>query len=308
MNRREFLTRGGVAAWSLSELETPAAAASRRRRRILLFTKSSGFEHPVIKHGADGSPSLVERTLTEMGKTHGFDVTATKDGGVFTKENVARYDAFFFFTTGDLTQLGTDKNPPMTPEGKAAFLRAVRGGKGFIGAHATTDSFHTQPDPPDRSNRYVTHGQAKVDPYVRMIGAEFIRHGDQQKARMIVADKTFPGMAAAGDGFTMHEEWYSLKEFAPDLRVLLVQDTKGMEGSDYQRPPYPATWARRHGRGRVFYTSMGHREDVWASPVFRSILLGGIRWAVGDARADVTPNLARAAPGHSELPPRSDAG
>ena len=63
-----------------------------------------------------------------------------------------------------------------------------------------------------------------------------------------------------------------------------------MEGIEYQRPPYPATWARMHGQGRVFYTSMGHREDVWTNDTFVSLLLGGLGWAVGNAQADVTPN------------------
>lgn len=76
-----------------------------------------------------------------------------------------------------------------------------------------------------------------------------------------------------------------------------------MEGSDYQRPPYPATWARIHGNGRVFYTSMGHRDDAWANPTFQEILIGGIRWALGDAKADVTPNITNIAPGSWKNPP-----
>ena len=47
-----------------------------------------------------------------------------------------------------------------------------------------------------------------------------------------------------------------------------------MEGPSYKRPPYPSTWARMHGKGRVFYTSMGHREDVWTSPEFQAVLIG----------------------------------
>ncbi len=57
----------------------------------------------------------------------------------------------------------------------------------------------------------------------------------------------------------------------------LVQETNGMKDADYDRPPYPATWARKHGEGRVFYTSMGHREDVWTNPIFESILIGGLK-------------------------------
>lgn len=309
MNRRDLFKRAGVAAAGLGLSQFPlgwASAAGQPRRKILFFTKSSGFEHPVIKR-VGGQPSYVEKILGDLGTRHGFDVTATKDGSVFTPENIAQYDAFFFYTTGDLTQAGTDKNPPMTRQGKAAFLEAVRSGKGFIGTHSATDTFHTQPDPPDRSNRFVLHGD-RVDPYVAMIGAEFIRHGPQQVATMHVVDNRFPGMEKLnlqpGSSFQMMEEWYSMKDFRPDLHVLLVQETKGMQGSDYQRAPYPATWARRHGQGRVFYTSMGHREDVWTNLIFQSVLLGGLAWAVGNVDANVTPNIEQAAPGYRELPPR----
>ena len=69
-----------------------------------------------------------------------------------------------------------------------------------------------------------------------------------------------------------------------------------MKGNDYARPTYPATWVRRHEKGRVFYTSMGHREDIWTNPIFQDILTGGVTCALGDAPADVTPNLTQVAP------------
>ena len=54
-----------------------------------------------------------------------------------------------------------------------------------------------------------------------------------------------------------------------------------MKGEDYQRPNFPATWARMHGKGRVFYTSLGHRDDVWTNPVFQNLLVGALSWATG---------------------------
>ena len=110
-----------------------------------------------------------------------------------------------------------------------------------------------------------------------------------------------------------------MTNFAPDLHVLLVLDPATMRdpnanGKDwppagwdtpYQRPPYPVTWARREGQGRVFYTAMGHSEQTWRSALFQEILFGGIAWVLGRADADVTPNLARVAPRAAELPPVS---
>ena len=103
-------------------------------------------------------------------------------------------------------------------------------------------------------------------------------------------------MQGLGDGFEMFEEWYVLDNFAKDLHVILMQETKGMQGEMYQRPPYPATWARMHGKGRVFYTSLGHREDVWTNPIFQKIILGGLSWALGRIHADTTTNIARLRP------------
>src|SRR5262249_47050920 len=114
-------------------------------------------------------------------------------------------------------------------------------------------------------------------------------------------DDKFPGAQDLKD-FQLLEEWYSLKNFSPDLHVILVQDTQGMRNFDYERPSFPATWARKHEKGRVFYTSMGHREDVWESRLFQQLLLGALQWAFGDVEADVTPNLKTAAPHADELP------
>ena len=70
----------------------------------------------------------------------------------------------------------------------------------------------------------------------------------------------------------------------------------------YKRPPYPSTWARLHGKGRVFYTSMGHREDVWENKMFHSLIIGGMFWALGKLEADVTPNITTATPKYMTMP------
>ena len=119
---------------------------------------------------------------------------------------------------------------------------------------------------------------------------------------MTVVDPKFPGAGSLGHGFKMNEEWYSLKNFADDLHVLLVNETKGMHDKCYDRPPYPASWIRNYGKGRVFYTSMGHREDVWTNPIFQSILVGGIEWASGKVEADVAANISQVTPGANVLP------
>ena len=134
-----------------------------------------------------------------------------------------------------------------------------------------------------------------------MVGGEFVSHGEQQKARMKVVDAAFPGLEKLGEGFELHEEWYALKHFAPDLHVLLVQETEGMKGDMYQRPPFPATWARQHGQGNVFYTSLGHREDVWTNPLFEQIIVGALRWATGQVQVEIAAQHGAGNPGGQHI-------
>ena len=274
-------------------------------KSLLVFTKSSGFEHEVVKQ-VDGKPSIAENAVTDICKKHGYDVHCTKDGRIFDSPDLAKFQAIFFFTTGDLTQPGTDKNPPMTPQGKQKFLDAIHGGTGFVGSHAAADTFHTPPDnPPDLSNRYVAHGD-NSDPYLRMLGGEFIVHGSSprlQTTKIVIDDAKFPGLEGVKSPVAFTEEWYSLKDFAPDLHVIATLDTEGMTGECYQRPPYPMTWARMYGQGRVFYTAIGDRPENWREPFFLNLLDGGIRFAMRDANADLSQNLKAAAPGYAVIPP-----
>jgi uncharacterized protein len=283
-----------------------ADASSGPRKKVLFFSKSSGFEHDAIKTLENPKFGYAFRVLKELGDKHNIEFTFSKDGSLFSKDYLAQFDAIFFYTTGDLTLAKNsptqgDGNPPMTAAGKQALLDAVAAGKGFVGTHSAADTFHTPANKDHGPARYEPEGD-KADPYGKMLGGSFIKHDAQQKAHLIVADAKFPGVKSVPSDFAPNEEWYSLKNFAPDLHVILVQDTNTMDGPSYKRAPYPSTWARLHGKGRVFYTSMGHREDVWTNPVFQDVLMGGLNWALGRVKADVTPNLAKVAPEANVLP------
>jgi type 1 glutamine amidotransferase len=257
-------------------------------KRILFFTKSQRTEHSVIKRAGD-KPSFAETVLAELAAKNDWDITTTKDGTIFTAENMAKYDALLFYSNGTLTEKAVDGSPPMTAEGKDLLLETVRNGKPFIAVHTALTTFN--------------RGTGKVDPYLEMLGGEGISHNAQQKAKNTCVDTKFPGCEDLKDGVDMFEEWYSIKNYAKDLHVILVQETKGMTGNLYQRRPYPATWAHMYGKGRVFVTSMGHREDVWTNPVFQKLLVGGVSWAVGKVDADITPNIETVTPGYADLPP-----
>jgi type 1 glutamine amidotransferase len=302
LNRRRFLHGAAIAGGSLA---LPIHLFAAEKKPLLVFTKSSGFEHDVVKK-VDGKPSIVEQAVTSLGSKHGFAVTSSKDGRIFDSPDFHKYAAVLFFTTGDLTTPGTDKNPPISSAGKESLLTAINGGMGFVGVHAASDTFHTKPDPEGGSNRYIAHGE-NSDPYLRMLGAEFITHGSTprlQTTNIVVNDPKFPGLEGVTSPFSFNEEWYSLKDFRTDLHVILTIDTHGMTGNPYQRPPYPMTWARLEGKGRVFYTAIGDRPENWSSPAFLNLLGGGIRWTIRDADASLKQNLTQAAPGYGVIPPK----
>src|ERR1017187_7953467 len=173
-SRREFLRTVAMGSAGLALSSRLSAAA---KKSVLLFTKSSGFEHNVVK---------------------------------------------------------------TTPAVKQAFRDAVHRGLGYVGSHAAADTFHTEPDTKDLANRYIAHGE-QSDPYLRMIGGEFIIHGRDprlQTTDVIINDPKFPGLEGVSSPVSFTDEWYSLKDFMTDMHVILTLDTKGMKGEPYQRPPY----------------------------------------------------------------------
>jgi len=288
MKRRDLLKAASAAAVGLAGFPFGwVAAADTKKQKVLYFTRSAGFQHSVVGR-QDGQLSHSEKALTEMGQWAGFEVECTKDGRVFDGD-LDQYDVIAFYTSGDLTRPNKRETPPMTPEGKQNLLSAIAAGKGFVGFHAASDSFHSE------GPRHET--QTELDPYIAMLGGEFVVHGNQQEASLIITSR-FPGAGNLGcaEGISFFEEWYALKNFAEDLHVILVQETELMSGQCYQRPNFPCTWARLHGRGRVFYTSLGHREDIWTNPFFQTITLGGMAWAMGNVDYDVKPNIDKVTP------------
>src|SRR6478735_7988738 len=131
--------------------------------KLLFFTKSSGYEHDVISW-KKGQPSYAEKIFLDLGKKESWEFEFSKDGSKFSPEYLAGFDAVIFYTTGDLTSEGTDKQPPMSAAGKHALFDYVKSGKGFIGLHSASDTFHTANEAGKGPDRYVNHGK-DADPY-----------------------------------------------------------------------------------------------------------------------------------------------
>jgi type 1 glutamine amidotransferase len=303
MRRREMLLSAGAALAGLSAfpLRCVTGQDNPPRKKVLYFTRSAGFEHEAVRR-TGGELSESEKVLTELGAKNGFAVECTKDGSVFNNPDALRkFDVIAFYTSDDLTKPCNQPGAAMSKEGPRNFLAAVKGGVGFVGFHACTDSFRSP-------------GQ-QISGYTAMVGAEFVSHGPSQEATMKIASPDFPGIKEirsrfhVGDSFKLAEEWYAQQKFSQDMHVILVQETKGMTGDCYQRPPFPATWARKHGEGRVFYTSLGHGpiqaggrpHDVWKEPLVHEIILGGLRWAARVVDFDPKPNISEVTPKASQM-------
>ncbi|MFP4191506.1 MAG: ThuA domain-containing protein [Candidatus Hydrogenedentota bacterium] len=246
---------------------------------VLLLTKSSGFEHSAITRDND-EPSLVERVADELSEEHEdyVSVTATKDASLINADNLANYDVAVFYTSGNLLEEGSDGHPPMTEEGKEEFLQWIEDGGGFIGIHSATDTFRGG-DP---------------DPYIEMLGGEFITHGPQFEGTVHVTDAGHPAMEAIPTEWDVWDEWYIHTHLNRDnIRVLAVMEAPEdiqEDHSDYEQE-VPIMWCRSYGDGRVFYNAMGHAHDLWEDETFQQQLVDAVTWAAGEGPLHAEPNF-----------------
>jgi len=238
-------------------LQAPAPAPPPKR--VLVYTHSAGFEHEVVKRPKPEELSLVERTLLQRGRERGwFEAVVTRDAGRFSRAGLADIDLVFFYTSGEL---------PWSEAQRAALFEFVASGKGFAGAHPASDTFHAVPE------------------YGRLVGGYFDNHPWHEKVQVEVEVRDHPATRHLGASFEIVDEIYQFK--APwqrqGLRVLLRLDPRAVdlkrEGVHRTDRDFALAWCRDHERGRVFYTALGHRPEVWADERFLKHLEGGMAWA-----------------------------
>lgn len=244
-----------------------ASAQNAPPKRILVVTATQGFRHSSIP--------VAEKVIAQLGKTsQAFTVDYVRGGKdgkedadlkeKMSPEALKNYDGVIFAnTTGDLP----------IPD-KDAFIAWVKSGKGFVGMHSASDTFHN------------------YKPYLDMLGGEFQTHGAQVCVDCINQDRRNPATRHLNGTWTVFDEIYIIKNFdRNNMHGLLSLDkhpNTGVPGD------YPVAWTKMAGNGRVFYTSLGHREDMWENPVYQKHILEGIRWALGLTEADATPQNTEA--------------
>jgi type 1 glutamine amidotransferase len=240
------------------------------KKRLLVITESKGFVHGVVKRPKADELCLVEKTLIEMGEKSGdFEAVVSQNAReMITAENLAKFDAIFFYTTGDLMLSDTQK---------ADLLAWIKSGKGYAGSHCATDTYYNWPE------------------YGNLVGAYFDGHPWTQKINVLVEDQKNPATKHLGSSFEINDEIYQFKApYSRDkLHVLMRMDVKSVNKPGKRTDEdYALAWTHEYGKGRVFYTALGHRDEVWKDPRFQQHMLGGLRYVMGLENADATPSGA----------------
>jgi type 1 glutamine amidotransferase len=251
-----------------------------QKKHLLAIGEEKGYRHESVSHAM--------ATIERLGKQTGlWDTTIRTDTEALTKKkleynakNLTNFDAVFFFTGGDLE---------MDAQQKADFLSFIHDdGKGFIGVHSAAITFTKWPE------------------FVDMVGGTFDEHPWLTfDAPIIVEDPKFPGMQQWPHEFTLRDEIYQMKSFSRDkVHVLMSLDASKL---DLTNPKvhradhdFAVTWAKMYGKGRVYYSTLGHPENNWDDPRLQQMYVEAIKWAMGLVDADVTPSQPKALTGSAQ--------
>jgi uncharacterized protein len=299
------------------------ASAAEPPKRVLLVTHAGGFMHDSLRvaervlvelgphHGfqvtgwrftADPDARIkvkrrvgdrvreLETTALDdysarFDRTMGEPVTRRQCGRV-NAESLRDFDAVIFFTTS--TWDPSSGSHPLTESELRDLIAWVKGGGAFVATHCASDTLHNTA-------------------YGELVGATFGGHPWVQKVRLRAEDPRHPAAQGLTDGSEIFDEIYQfgdrpdspssvplrIQPYSRDrLHVILSVDNRSLDVSKGSRDDqdYPVAWCQRFGKGRSFYTSLGHHQAVWNDRRFQQHLLGGLKWAMGQADGDATPS------------------
>jgi uncharacterized protein len=248
----------------------PPHAKQIHLKHVLVIGQTKGFEHDSI---SDGMVAIYN-----MGRDSGlWEATLRTDTELLTKKDLGRnarnldyFDALVFVsTTGELDLDDSQKQDMMS------FIK--QDGKGFVGIHAALDTNYKWPE------------------YGEMIGGWFDQHPwSTFNAPIINEDPSFPAVRHFPKEFVKYDEIYQAKEWSRDrVNVLLSLDPARL---DYANNPrihrtdhdFAVAWDKMYGKGRVFYSTLGHTEEAWEDPDIRKMYFEAIKWVLGMTEGSTT--------------------
>ena len=233
--------------YTLNKIPAPKTSIVRAlvkpNPRVLVFSKTTGFRH-------DSIPTAVD-AVRKLGTEHGFSVVATEDSSVFTDANLAKFDTVvFLLTIGDV----------LNEAEKAAFEKFIRAGGGYVGVHSATDTEYKWPF------------------YQSLVGAAFRSHPPgTYVAQLKIEDPNHPASVSLPNNWLHNDEWYNFKvNPRSNVRVLATVDESTYTGGDMG--DHPVMWTNEIGKGRGWYTALGHTKESYSELHFLESLYQGILW------------------------------
>ncbi len=223
--------------------------------------------------------------MERLGRESGvFDMVIRTDSQLITKQpvtmsgstrpttnkNLNYFDAIFFYGVREIELTDQQKADLMS------FVKEV--GKGFVAAHTATTAFFSWPE------------------FGYMIGARFDEHPwNVIDGTVIIDDLLFPAMKHFPKNSVIKDEHYQLKDFSRDtIRVLAHLDVSNL---DMKNPrvhrtdgDYPVAWSKLHGKGRVFYSTLGHAAEFWDNPQIQQMYFEAIKWSLGMSEGETKPS------------------
>lgn len=230
----------------------PADPGQVGDKGVLVFSKTNGFRHSSIEAGIEA--------IKKAGDARGWKVITTENGAFFNDDYLNRFKVVVFLsTTGDV----------LTPEQEKSFEKFIENGGGYVGIHAAADTEYD----------WLW--------YDKLLGTHFRDHSifpHTPEATITTENRTHPSTKHLPEHWKKADEWYNYKNSVrgkDSLQVLMsldektydVGETKGMGGD------HPIAWTNVIGKGRMFYTGLGHTDETFTDSNSLQHIIGGIEWA-----------------------------
>ena len=210
---------------------------------VLVFTRTTAYRHESIPAGA--------AALTEIAAEFGLTVHATEDPEVFRAPSLARCAAVVFLSTsGDV----------LDPDGKAALETYMNEGGAFLGIHSAACTEYDWPYFGD------------------LVGARFARHPPLQKGVVSIEDRDHPATADLPERWEVADEWYDFRANPRSAVHVLASVDESTYSDGGMGADHPIAWYHNVGRGRSFYTALGHASEAYGDPLFLGHLRGALSW------------------------------
>ena len=216
-----------------------------KQHKVLIFSKTNGYRHESIAAGIEA--------IKKLGIENKFSVDATEDSLDINDKKLRSYQSIIFLST-TLKVLGEAE--------EKALQNFIHNGGGFVGIHAAADCEYNFPW------------------YVKMIGASFESHPEQQVAKLEVVDNTHLSTKQLPAVWERKDEWYNFKNLNPDVKVLVKIDETSYKGGK-NGGNHPMAWYHDFEGGKIFYTALGHTEESYSEPLLLQHILGGIQYSLG---------------------------